>query len=158
MNGFLARVARMVIASCAMAGGLAFANEAAPLADDPIVEQRLLVIAEEVRCLVCQNESLAGSRAELANDLRREIRTLIRQGKTDAEVLEFLTSRYGDYVRYRPALKPTTWLLWAGPFLLLAAAGAGLVVFVRRRPKQIPPALTAEERREAALLLDGADR
>lgn len=130
----------------------AIANEAAPLADDPVVEQRLLSIAEEVRCLVCQNESLAGSRADLAQDLRREIRSLIKQGKTDKEVMDFLVSRYGDYVRYRPPVKPTTWLLWGGPFLLLAAGLAGLVLFVRRR-RNTSAALSPEEQREAAALL-----
>ena len=130
----------------------AHANEAAPLADDPVVEARLLVIAEEVRCLVCQNESLAGSRAELAQDLRREIRSLIKQGKTDKEVMDFLVSRYGDYVRYRPPVKPTTWLLWGGPFVLLAAGLAALVLFVRRRRMTSTP-LSPEEQREAAALL-----
>ena len=130
----------------------AHANEAAPLADDPVVEQRLLVIAEEVRCLVCQNESLAGSRADLAQDLRREIRSLIKQGKTDKEVMDFLVSRYGDYVRYRPPVKPTTWLLWGGPFVLLAAGLAALVLFVRRR-RNTSAALSPEEQREAAALL-----
>ena len=130
----------------------AHANEAAPLADDPLVEQRLLVIAEEVRCLVCQNESLAGSRADLAQDLRREIRSLIKQGKTDQEVMDFLVSRYGDYVRYRPPVKPSTWLLWGGPFLLLAGGLAGLVLFVRRRRNTSVP-LSAAEQREATALL-----
>ncbi len=136
------------------------AADALPLADDPVVEQRLLVIAEEVRCLVCQNESLAGSRADLAQDLRREIRQLIRQGKTDAEVMEFLVSRYGDYVRYRPPVKPTTWLLWGGPFALLAAGVVGLLMFVRRRRQagDAAEALSPEEERKAAALLGGADR
>ena len=135
-----------------LASAPAFANEAAPLADDPVVEQRLLVIAEEVRCLVCQNESLAGSRADLAQDLRREIRSLIKQGKTDQEVMEFLVSRYGDYVRYRPPVKPSTWLLWGGPFVLLAGGLAALVLFVRRR-RNTSAALSPEEQREAAALL-----
>ena len=135
-----------------LASAPARANEAAPLADDPVVEQRLLVIAEEVRCLVCQNESLAGSRADLAQDLRREIRSLIKQGKTDKEVMDFLVSRYGDYVRYRPPVKPSTWLLWGGPFVLLAAGLAALVLFVRRR-RGTSAALSPEEQREAAALL-----
>jgi cytochrome c-type biogenesis protein CcmH len=88
------------------------ANEAAPLAEDPVVEQRLIVIAEELRCLVCQNESLAGSRADLAMDLRREVRTLIKSGKSDAEIKKFLVDRYGDFILYNPPVKPTTWLLW----------------------------------------------
>ena len=130
----------------------AHANEAAPLADDPVVEARLLVIAEEVRCLVCQNESLAGSRADLAQDLRREIRSLIKQGKTDKEVMDFLVSRYGDYVRYRPPVKPSTWLLWGGPFVLLAAGLAALVLFVRRRRITSTPVSPEEQRQAAALL------
>ncbi len=135
-----------------LAAAPASANEAVPLAEDPVVEQRLLVIAEEVRCLVCQNESLAGSRADLAQDLRREIRSLIKQGKTDAEVMAFLVSRYGDYVRYRPPVKPTTWLLWGGPFMLLAAGLIALVLFVRRRRVTSAP-LSPEEQRKAAALL-----
>ena len=133
------------------------AGEASPLAEDPMVEQRLLAIAEEVRCLVCQNESLAGSRADLAQDLRREIRHLIKQGKTDAQVLEFLVSRYGDFVRYRPPVKPTTWLLWGGPFVLLAAALPGLMLLVRRRGTT-GVVLTPEEQREAAALLGEGQR
>jgi cytochrome c-type biogenesis protein CcmH len=140
------------VLSLSLAAFAAHAGEALPLAADPVVEQRLLALAEEVRCLVCQNESLAGSRAELAQDLRREIRHLIEQGKTDAEVLDFLVSRYGDFVRYRPPLKPTTWLLWGGPFAGLAAALLGLVRFVRRR-RSTAAALTPEEQCAAEALL-----
>jgi cytochrome c-type biogenesis protein CcmH len=108
-------------------------REAVPMADDAAVEQRLVVIADELRCLVCQNESLAGSRAPLAMDLRREIRTLIKAGKSDTEILDFLVSRYGDFVRYRPPFKPSTWLLWTGPFLFMAIGIGVLVRTVRRR-------------------------
>ena len=87
------------------------AGEARPLAADELTEKRLIAISSELRCLVCQNESLAGSHAELANDLRREIRTLIQDGRSDAEIMEFMVSRYGDFVRYRPPLKGTTQLL-----------------------------------------------
>jgi cytochrome c-type biogenesis protein CcmH len=130
----------------------AAAREARPLADDEAVEQRLIGIAEELRCLVCQNESLAGSRAELAQDLRREIRTLIRSGKSDAEILDFLVSRYGDFVRYRPPLKPSTWLLWLGPFVLLGGALAALFVHLRRRGGAAAPLSAAERARAEALL------
>ena len=85
---------------------LAHAGEATPMAADPAIEARLIVISEELRCLVCQNESLAASRAELANDLREEVRKLISQGKTDTEIKEYLVARYGDFVLYRPPLKP----------------------------------------------------
>ena len=134
------------------------AREAAPLADDPVVEQRLIHISEDIRCLVCQNESLAGSRADLANDLRREIRKLIREGKTDAEITEFLVSRYGDFVLYRPPVKPLTWVLWFGPFLLVLAGVAVLVRTLRRRQRahvsSAAPQLSDDERRQAQMLLD----
>jgi cytochrome c-type biogenesis protein CcmH len=142
----------LVAALLALAAFAAQAAPAAPMAEDEVVEQRMLAIAEEVRCLVCQNESLAGSRADLAQDLRREIRALIKQGKTDQEVLDFLVSRYGDFVRYRPPVKPVTWLLWAGPFVLMLAALAGLLVFLRRRRGAAAPLTPDEERRAAELL------
>lgn len=138
----------------ALATLTAQANPAAPLAEDPVVEQRLVHIAEELRCLVCQNESLAGSRADLALDLKREIRQLIKQGKTDQEVRDFLVTRYGDYVLYRPPVKPTTWLLWGGPFVLLAAGLAGLIVFLRKR-RPADAALSPEDQRRAEALLKG---
>lgn len=131
-----------------------WAGEAVPLAEDPVVEQRLIAISEEMRCLVCQNESLAGSRADLALDLRREIRTLIKEGKSDAEIMDFMVSRYGDFVRYRPPVKPTTWLLWFGPFLLLIGAGVILVRMVRGSQRSgAPKVLDAAQREKAQSLL-----
>lgn len=136
----------------------AAAKEASPLAADPVVEQRLIAISEELRCLVCQNESLAGSRADLAMDLRRELRTLIKQGKTDNEIKEFMVSRYGDFVLYRPPVKPSTWLLWAGPFGLMLAGVAALFIYLRRRNAEISPAgLTDEECKRAEALLQEGD-
>lgn len=135
-----------------------YAGEAIALADDPVVEQRLITIAEELRCLVCQNESLAGSRADLANDLRREVRTLIKAGKTDAEIKEFLVSRYGDFVLYRPQVKPVTWLLWFGPLLLLVGAIWFLIGIIRRNLAQKDtPVLDAEKRAKAQALLQEND-
>ena len=135
--------------------GIAQAKEAAPMAADVEVEKRMVAISEELRCLVCQNESLSGSHAELAQDLRREIRSMIAAGKTDKEILDFMVDRYGDFVRYRPPIKPTTWLLWGGPFLLLGGGVAALIVFLRRRAKEnAAPALSDEERRRAEALLD----
>lgn len=132
------------------------AAEATDLAQDPVVEQRLIAISEELRCLVCQNESLAGSRADLANDLRREIRTLIKDGKTDPEIMDFLVSRYGDFVRYRPPVKPLTWVLWFGPAALLLLAGFGLWRMVRsnRSASQAPVELTPEQKDQARALLE----
>ncbi|MDP2168907.1 MAG: cytochrome c-type biogenesis protein CcmH [Rhodocyclaceae bacterium] len=133
-----------------------FAKEAMPLAEDPVVEQRLIHISEELRCLVCQNESLAGSQAELAQDLRREVRDLIKQGNSDQQIKDFLVSRYGDFVLYRPQLKPTTWLLWGGPFVLLIVGLAVLVSYLRRRSKLIVEApLSEEDRKRAEILLKG---
>lgn len=109
------------------------ANPAKPLAEDPAVERRLNEISEEMRCLVCQNESLAGSRSELAQDLRREIRSMIASGKTNAEIRDFMVARYGDFVLYRPPVKSTTWLLWFGPFALLVAGVLAMVIVLRRR-------------------------
>ena len=148
MRGLIALLAAFVLATGAIG------KEAAPLAEDETVEKRLVNIAEELRCLVCQNESLAGSRADLAEDLRREVRSLIKQGKTDQEVKDFLVSRYGDFVLYEPPVKPTTWLLWGGPFLLLVIGVAALISYLRRRSGQVrQAALTQEEREHAEALL-----
>lgn len=132
-------------------------KEAALLADDPVTEQRLITISEEMRCLVCQNESLAGSRSDLANDLRRELRTLIKQGKTDAEIREFMVSRYGDFVLYRPPVKSTTLMLWVGPFVLMFAGVVALFVYMRRRNRDIKEVVLSddERRRAEALLKEG---
>jgi cytochrome c-type biogenesis protein CcmH len=145
----------IALAASLLLVGSVLAKEAAPLAQDEAVEKRLVTIAEELRCLVCQNESLAGSRADLAEDLRREVRGLIKQGKTDQEVKDFLVSRYGDFVLYQPPVKPTTWLLWGGPFLLLIAGVIGLFVYLRRRGRQVvdAPGLSEEDKQRAEALL-----
>ena len=133
------------------------AAEATPMAEDPVVEARMIAISEELRCLVCQNESLAASHAELAEDLRREVRKLIRDGKSDAEIREYLVARYGDFVLYRPPVKPTTWLLWFGPFALLAGGTVGLIAYLRRRAGKVDaPELTPEQRAAAEALLGNA--
>ena len=127
---------RTTVAASALAFGLAgsgVAKEAAPEAADPALEARMTRITAELRCLVCQNQTIADSNAALAVDLRRETRELLRQGKSDREVVEYMTARYGDFVLYRPPLKATTLLLWFGPAALLAIGGAVLVLVVRRR-------------------------
>jgi cytochrome c-type biogenesis protein CcmH len=129
------------------------AADALPMAEDPQVEARLVVIAEELRCLVCQNESLASSHAELAEDLRREVRKLIREDKTDAQIKTYLVERYGDFVLYKPPLKPLTWPLWFGPFLLLALAIGGFWRYMRQRRQLSPHHLNASERAQAEQLL-----
>jgi cytochrome c-type biogenesis protein CcmH len=111
-------------------------------------EARIRQLEEKLRCLVCQNQSLADSGAELAGDLRRQVREQVAAGKTDEQVIDYLVQRYGDFVRYDPPFKATTALLWVGPFLLLAA-GAGVLVVVVRRRRNAPeePALAPEEKR-----------
>jgi len=143
-----------------LSGATAQAREAAPLAADAAVEKRMVEISEELRCLVCQNESLAGSHAELAEDLRREIRTMIKQDKSNDEIMEFMVSRYGDFVRYRPPLKGTTLLLWFGPFVLLAGAIIGLIVYLRRRRGRVEhdETLSAEDRLRAEALLKQSEK
>lgn len=148
-------LALVLALQCALSS---YAGEATPLAEDPVVEQRMIAISEELRCLVCQNESLAGSRADLAQDLRRELRELIKANKTDAEIMEYMVSRYGDFVRYRPAVKPITWLLWFGPFLLLIGAIVMLVRMVRRNQRSAKsPVLDAAQRKKAQSLLKDSE-
>ncbi|MBU3578304.1 cytochrome c-type biogenesis protein [Polynucleobacter sp. UK-Kesae-W10] len=149
----------ILIALSLMSLQLAFANDAAPLADDPVTEQRLISISEEMRCLVCQNESLAGSRSDLANDLRREIRALIREGKSDDQIRNFMVERYGDFVLYRPPVKPVTWLLWIGPFVILAIGIAVLLGYLRRRNAgPVDAALSTEDNQKIDALLNAADQ
>jgi cytochrome c-type biogenesis protein CcmH len=129
---------------------------AAAHADAPMstaVQARWDHIAAELRCLVCQNESLASSNAELAVDLRREVRSLIEQGRSDADIRSFLVSRYGDFVLYKPEVKPVTWLLWFGPFVLLLGALAVALRLMRRSPAT-PAPLTDSERERARQLLE----
>ena len=138
---------------------LSYANDAAPLADDPVTEQRLISISEEMRCLVCQNESLAGSRSDLANDLRREIRTLIKEGKSDEQIRSFMVERYGDFVLYRPPVKPITWLLWIGPFVILLIGIGFLFSYLRRRNASVTAKeLTAEENQKIDALLNALSK
>ena len=143
----------------ALSLGSGYAKDAAPLADDPVTEQRLISISEEMRCLVCQNESLAGSRSDLANDLRREIRILISEGKTDDQIRSFMVERYGDFVLYRPPVKPLTWLLWIGPFVILGIGIAGLLMYLRRRNSSVPAViLTDADNQKIDALLNATDK
>ena len=134
---------------------IAYASDAVPLADDPVTEQRLISISEEMRCLVCQNESLAGSRSDLANDLRREIRTLIKEGKSDDQIRNFMVERYGDFVLYRPPVKPITWVLWIGPFVILLIGIAFLLSYLRRRNAiAVEKTLSTEDNQKIDALLN----
>jgi cytochrome c-type biogenesis protein CcmH len=122
-----------LLAAAALAGPNAFADEAAPAAADPALEARVMALAAELRCLVCQNQTLADSNASLAFDLREQMRTMLRDGADETQVRRFMTDRYGDFVLYRPPLKATTLALWFGPALLLLAGIGVLVAVLRRR-------------------------
>ena len=134
------------------------AKEAVPAADDPALEQRLMRLAKELRCLVCQNESLADSHAELAADLRNQIRAQMRAGQSDEQIKAWLRQRYGDFVLYRTPVKATTVVLWFGPFALLLVGLAGLLLYLRRRRLRVGElGLTPEDRVRAHALLQEGD-
>jgi cytochrome c-type biogenesis protein CcmH len=131
------------------------AQEARPMQDNAKVEVQVQRLASQLRCLVCQNQTLADSHAELAQDLVQEIREMAAKGKTDKEIIDYLVARYGDFVRYRPPLKASTVLLWIGPFALLLAGGLGLFIQLRRRQAMaIEVPLTEEEMRKVSELLN----
>jgi cytochrome c-type biogenesis protein CcmH len=134
----------------------ASADEAKPLSDDPVLEKRVMALSENLRCLVCQNESLAGSHADLAVDLRQQIREQMKAGKSDKEIIAYMTDRYGDFVLFLPPVKSTTYLLWFGPFLLLAASVAVALLYLKRRRARAGdnPLSEAERKRVEALLGD----
>ncbi len=148
----------MLIILCV--SGSAWAGEARPLTDDPVAEARLKHLAVELRCLVCQNQTLADSSAPLAEDLRREVREMIAKNMSDQEIIEFLVSRYGDFVLYRPPLKATTTLLWVGPFVLMAIGVTALVITLRRRSRTVAEVSVTDEehRRVEQLLAEGGKR
>ena len=133
--------------------GLAMAQDARPLADDPVLEAQVMRIAEELRCLVCQNETIAASHAELAVDLRKQIRQKLQQGQSEAQILDFMVQRYGDFVLYRPPVRSSTWLLWGGPFLLLGVAMLALALNIRRRRSLASTPLGGDEAERARRLL-----
>jgi cytochrome c-type biogenesis protein CcmH len=130
------------------------------LADDPAAEARLKHLAVELRCLVCQNQTLADSNAPLAEDLRREVREMIAKDMSDKEIIDFLVARYGDFVLYRPPLKATTTLLWVGPFVLLTVGAVVLFITLRRRAHKVidVPVTDEEHRRVEQLLAEGGKR
>ena len=138
----------------------AHADQAPTLADDPAVEARVQHLGEELRCLVCQNQNIADSHADLAMDLKKQVREQIAAGRTDREILDYMVERYGDFVLYRPPLKATTVLLWAGPFVLLLVVLLLLARRLRRRTVQAAAAntLSADEQQRARALLAGEEK
>ncbi len=140
---------RLLFLLCA---GVAFAAEAPPAAEDPVLEKRVLALSAELRCLVCQNQTLADSNAPLAVDLRSQVREQLRAGRSERDVIDFLVARYGDFVLYRPPLKASTVALWGGPFVLLAL---GVFLLLRRlRRRGAEPELSEADRARAAKLLE----
>ncbi len=158
----LRRAARVAVAlalaalvALVIAPSIAQGREAAPTAADPALEARVLAIAEELRCVVCQNETLAASQADLARDLRAQIRLQLQQGRSRQEVMDFMVERYGQFVLYRPPLQAWTLVLWAGPFLLLLLAGGWLVARIIQRQREAADGLTTDELRRVQALLEG---
>lgn len=151
---------RKFLIACGMAVAVlaspAVADEAQPTLNDPVAAKREVELAKQLRCLVCQNETIADSRAGLAVDLRNKLREQMAAGKSDEEIIAFMTERYGDFVLYRPPLKATTVLLWVGPFLLLAIGILiGWRVVRARAGTARPQPLSAAERERAERLLRG---
>ena len=122
----------------------AYAKVAPNASADPVLEARMMVIAEELRCLVCQNETIAASHADLAVDLKNQIRIKLNEGQSQKQILDFMVDRYGDFVLYRPPLKTTTVLLWLGPFAMLALAVLMMVLNIRRRRRSAQPAALSD--------------
>jgi cytochrome c-type biogenesis protein CcmH len=135
--------------------GPARAAEAVPVSEDPALELRVQRLANELRCLVCQNQTIADSNAELAVDLRNQVREQLRQGKSEEEILSYMVQRYGDFVRYRPPVKMQTLVLWIGPFLLLAGGVFALMRYLRRRQPSESDELPQARLEEAADILRG---
>ena len=129
---------------CALALGAA-AKDAPPATADPVLEARMVAIANELRCLVCQNQTIAESNADLAVDLRQQVRELLSQGKTDEQIRTYMTDRYGDFVLYRPPVKGETLLLWFGPAALLVGGLIVLAMVLRRRAKLSDDAFEPDE-------------
>ncbi len=134
---------------------ISWSKEAIPLAEDPEVEARMLELTENLRCLVCQNETIAGSRADFSNDIRREIREQIKANKSDQEIFDFMVERYGDFVLYDPPVKPTTLFLWFGPLAIFVIGMIALILYLRRRRVQIEDvSLSSTQREQAEALLN----
>ncbi len=157
-SGVLALVMCMVMALPAI-GTQAHAAQAVPLADDPEMQARMKRLEYELRCLVCQAESIAESHSEFAQDIRREVARMMKEGMSDQEIRQFLVDRYGDFILFRPPVKSTTMLLWAGPLLLLSIGVVviGVILLRRRRTEAGAPRLSEEDHRRASALLTAGE-
>ena len=149
-------VALMTVCLLAFCVRISIAEEAPPVAANPVLEKRVMRLSEELRCLVCQNQSLSDSNADLANDLRNQVREMMQAGKTDAQIREYMVSSYGDFILYDPPLKAITLILWVGPFALLLVSGALLARYLKRRRSVVSgQTLSLDERERARALLAG---
>jgi cytochrome c-type biogenesis protein CcmH len=148
MGKFLALLLGAILAASVLA------KEAPTVAADPQLEKRVMALAAELRCLVCQNQTIADSHAELAVDLKNQVREKLKQGMSEEKIIEYMVDRYGDFVRYKPPVKATTLPLWIGPFVLLFAALAGLFYYILRRRRSTPaqPLSEAEQARLRSML------
>ena len=130
------RIARLIVVlAVALSPILLLAAEALPTESDPVAAARAVALSEKLRCLVCQNQTIADSNADLAQDLRRQVREMLARGDDDAKIIQYMTDRYGDFVLYRPPMKATTMLLWFGPALMVVLGLAALAVVMRRRAR-----------------------
>ena len=149
---------RALLAALLLAlAGVAFAQSSEIAKPDPVVEERLKGLAAELRCLVCQNQTIADSNAPLAVDLRNQIRAQIAQGRSDDEIRAYMVDRYGDFVLYNPPMRATTVLLWAGPFVLIALGIGIFLRVIRRRPAAAASPVGAAQRGEIEALLEGRE-
>ena len=138
--------------------GTALAREAPPAAPDPALEKRAIALTEQLRCLVCQNQSIADSHADLAIDLKNQVREKLKQGQSEQQIIDYMVARYGDFVLYKPPVMATTVPLWFGPFALLLLALGVLFYYILRRRRAVPPqALSDEEQARVRSLLDGTE-
>ena len=143
----------------ALAFPLAYGGEGVPTVDDPVLEKRVMALSEKLRCLVCQNQTIADSNSGLAIDLKNQVREKMQQGKSDQEILDYMVERYGDFVLFLPQVKSNTWILWFGPFILLGLGLILLMIKLKQRRKLIKqePALSDEDHARAAAMLSGTN-
>jgi cytochrome c-type biogenesis protein CcmH len=149
-------LAALAMLLCLATAGAQAATSPDEVLADPALEQRARALGKELRCLVCQNQSIDDSDAELARDLRLLVRERLVAGDSDAQIIDFLTARYGDFVLLKPPVRPATWGLWFGPLGVLAVAGVGILIYLRRRRTAAPAAapLSAEEQARLETLLE----
>jgi cytochrome c-type biogenesis protein CcmH len=133
-------------------------REAVPVVEDRTLEAKVQVLAEQLRCLVCQNQNLADSHADLAVDLKNQVRDMLAKGMSEQQVIDFMVQRYGDFVLYNPPVKNTTWLLWGGPFALLVSGLGFLFLKLKKRRSLVAKHLSPEDRLVARQLLDNDDK